>query len=414
MRVVYAGAYDAAGQRFNGVVIHRALLRMGHESDYAVAEKSLDDPRIHRIGSPLLHRLNRLAQSAEKRLGRQSDLALLGLSLVRQPYFRRADLVHLQLLHSRSVFSLRHLPAIAAGTRPVVWTLHDPWITTGHCVHSMGCERWRTGCGSCPDLTLPLKIERDRTAANWRLKQSILRRSRIHLVIASQWMERRAAESPILAHMPRTVIPFGLDPQVFCANDKRACRQKLGIPPGARVAAVRWTPHYELKGTRYAEEALRRLPTGTITHVICFDTDGGPDLDNLRGRYGVVTVNTHNDPAAIATALNAADCFLMPSLGETFGMMAIEAMACGTPPIVFEGTSLPEVVDAPRGGIAVPREDAAALAEAVASVMRDEGRRRALVSHGLLMAAREYAESVYVGRHLALYEELIDRRRSAA
>lgn len=414
MRVVYLGGYDAAGQRFNGIVLHRALLRLGHDSDYAVAERSLPDPRIHELGSERLRRWNQRANRLERALSRQSDLALLGLSFLRQPYYRQADVVHLQLLHARSFFSLRHLPAMAAGTRPVVWTLHDPWITAGHCVHSMGCERWRTGCGSCPDLELPLRIRRDRTAANWRFKKRVLGRAQLQLVVASRWMDRRAAESPIIGHLPRTIIPFGLDPGVFHAADKSVSRLGLGIPADARVAAVRWAPHYVLKGTRFAEEALLSLPPGTVTHVICFDTDGGPDLDALRVRYGVVTVNDHDHPAAVAAALNAADVFLMPSLAETFGMMAIEAMACGTPPIVFEGTSLPEVVDAPRGGVAVPREDAAALAAAVEAVLGDEARRRALVTHGLEMAAREYAESVYVARHLELYEELVARRRASA
>ena len=224
MKVVYVSAYDLPGQRFNGMVIHRALLSQGHESDYVVDLKYSAEDRVHALGSQLLRKLNRAANRMETRQSRQSDLSVLGLGMLSQPFTRRADLLHLQLLHARSFFSLRMLPWIANGKRPVLWTLHDPWITTGHCVHSLGCERWRTGCGECPDLSLPLVIKEDQTARNWELKRKSLERSSIHLIVASRWMEQRVAESPILQHLPRSVIPFGLDPEVFCVGDQAQVR----------------------------------------------------------------------------------------------------------------------------------------------------------------------------------------------
>ena len=38
--------------------------------------------------------------------------------------------------------------------------MHDAWLVSGHCAHSLDCDRWRTGCGRCPDLTLPQPILR--------------------------------------------------------------------------------------------------------------------------------------------------------------------------------------------------------------------------------------------------------------
>ncbi len=410
MKVVHVSSYDLPGQRFNGMSIHRSLLAQGHESDYVVDIKYSTEPRVHALGPRLLRRLNGVAQRLETRQSRQSDLAVLGLGMFMHPFTWRAELVHLQLLHARSFFSLRLLPLLARGRRPVLWTLHDPWITTGHCVHALGCDRWRTGCGDCPDLTLPLPIKEDQTARNWQLKWKSLKRAAIHLIVASRWMERRVAESPILQHLPRSLIPFGLDPQVFHVGDQGAARAELGIPPDARVAAVRWAPHNILKGTRFAEEALLRLPEGVVTHVLCFESDG-TDLAQLATRYQVIPMSWLQDGPEVARAMTAADVFLMPSVGETFGMMAIEAMACGTPVIVFEGTALPEVVDAPRGGIAVPQGDAGALAAAITRLMTEPGVRRCVVDHGLARVAHNYTEATYRSRHLSLYRELIDEHR---
>ena len=76
MRVAYLGGYDAAGQRFNGVILHRALRAAGHASDYIVAEQSLQEPGIGQLGPHWLQRLNRQAVKLEAKLSRQSDLAV--------------------------------------------------------------------------------------------------------------------------------------------------------------------------------------------------------------------------------------------------------------------------------------------------------------------------------------------------
>lgn len=411
MRVAYLGGYDAAGQRFNGVILHRALLAAGHDSDYLVATRSLDEPRIHELGPRWLQRANRLAVKLERKLSRQSDLAVLGRAFLGSDAYRQADVIHLQLLHATSFFSLRHLPRIADGRRPVLWTLHDPWITTGHCVHSMGCERWRTGCGDCPDLTLSLPIRHDRTAANWAFKQRVLARSRLHLIVASEWMQRRVAESPLLAGLPCSRIPFGVDTGLFRPGPAAASRASLGIPSEARAVAVRWAPSYALKGTRYAEEALLRLPPGLVSDVICFDTPGGDEVASLRSRYRVTTINAYDDPAAIATGLAAADLFLMPSLAETFGMMAVEAMACGTPPVVFEGTSLPEVIAAPAAGLAVESGRADLLADAMLQLLGNPERLAACRQHGLDRVQSLFHEQRYVADHVSLYERLLEETR---
>jgi hypothetical protein len=53
-------------------------------------------------------------------------------------------------------------------------TLHDAWLLSGHCAHSFDCQRWKTGCGECPDLDVYPASPRDATACNWRRKREIL------------------------------------------------------------------------------------------------------------------------------------------------------------------------------------------------------------------------------------------------
>jgi len=408
---VHVSSYDLFGERFNGMRIHKELLAHGHDSDYLVDRKYSEDPRVHKLGSWPLRNLNKVSKRLETYLSRQSDLCVLGLGVFAKACFWQADLLHLQLLHARSFISLRMLPFIANKKRPVLWTLHDPWVTTGHCVHSLGCDRWRYGCGTCPDLSLPLPIRSDRTARNWILKRKSLERSSIHLIVASPWMARRVADSPILNHLPRSIIPFGLDANVFRSGDKMSARRQLNLPSDAKVAAVRWVPHNMLKGTRFAEKALMSLPDGVVTHVLCFESEG-QDISMLQRRYTVIPMGILKTGQEVACAMRASDVFMMPSLGETFGMMAIEAMACGTPVVVFEGTSLPEVIHAPHCGIAVPKEDHEALAVAVTQILTKSDMRNSLVENGLSLISREYTEATYLKRHFSLYEKLLAEKSS--
>jgi glycosyltransferase involved in cell wall biosynthesis len=404
MNILYVTADDAAGQQFNGYLLHKALKELGHDSHMAVAQSSLNEPDIFEVASGSYRRINSLLVRIERALSLQSILPVSTLSLYFSPYYRNADIVHLQLLHTLPFFSLLNVPLMSRQHR-VVWTIHDPWLMSGHCIHSLDCDRWLTGCGNCPDLTLPLPVKHDTTLFNWKLKNWVVRHSNVSLVVASEWMYDRVRRSPILSHLPCSLIPFGINADVFRPLNQVECRSRFGIPGDANVIAFRWTPHFIVKGVSYIEKALDSLRLDKPTYLLTFDAQYA--LDSLRNRYHFVELGWVDDRNLMVAALNAADIFLMPSIAEAFGMIAVEAMACGTPVIVFEGTSLPSVIHAPHGGIAVPYKDHEALAGAIKLLLEDRTLHQTLVENGLKIVQQEYTLDLYVRRHLELYEKLM-------
>lgn len=98
----------------------------------------------------------------------------------------RPDVVHCHNLHG-GYFDLRALPWLSQQV-PLILNLHDAWPLSGHCAHSFECERWRTGCGQCPDLTIYPAIPRDATAENWRRKRDIYAQSRLYITTPSRWL----------------------------------------------------------------------------------------------------------------------------------------------------------------------------------------------------------------------------------
>lgn len=350
--------------------------------------------------------LNRGLAGVDKLLSLWAVLPIHSIDIRKNDFYQEANLVHLQLIHASPFFSLLSLPKMGA-EKKLLLTLHDPWMLTGHCVHPMECERWKIGCGHCPDLARPFPIYRDTTAFTWRLKKRLMERTDIHLVVASEWMDQLVRSSPILSHLPRSIIPLGLDTKVFQPRSKAEARAELGIPRDAFVIAFRAVPFSPFKGTEYIERALTGLSSKKPVYLILFDSKGL--MPGLTEKYPALELGWMNDPEKMTQVLNAADVFLMPSLAEAFGMMAVESMACGTPVIVFEGTALPSVVKAPRGGIAVPARDSDALRAAIESLINDSARYQELVRNGLEIVQQEYTIEKYISLHLDLYSKLVGK-----
>ena len=405
MKILYVSSHDLMGQQFNGYLLLNAMRKMDIDARMYVHHSQVDRPDVvyhpnSRSGVFLNDMLSRIEQAFSLR----SILSIHSVDIMKNYFYEEADIVHLQLIHASQFFSLLSLPSMGH-QKKLVLTLHDPWLFTGHCVYPIECERWKTGCGACPDLERPFPIKNDTTALSWKIKQMVMQRTNIHLVVASRWMESMVAESPILAHLPCTVIPFGLDRRDYKPLDKKACKQALGIPEDHFAVAFRAVPYSPFKGVEYIEKALLNLSSSKPICLITFDSVGL--VPNLARKFRIAELGWVNEPAKIAWALNAADVFLMPSIAEAFGLMAVESMACGTPVIVFEGTALPSVIQTPRGGIAVPSKDWKALKEALEALIKDTEFYESLVRNGLEIVSEEYTIDKYVGRHLDLYDQLI-------
>jgi glycosyltransferase involved in cell wall biosynthesis len=154
---------------------------------------------------------------------------------------------------------------------------------------------------------------------------------------------------------------------------------------------------------------LRRLKTEYSICLLTFNDKGR--LDEFSEKFQVIDLGWVNDLNLMTNALNAADIFLMPSVAEAFGMMAMEAMACGKPVIVFEGTSLPEIVFAPEGGIAVTKGDVDALFVALELLINNPEKRKMLGDSALKIAKHHYDINSHIAKMLELYTEVIARRK---
>lgn len=188
-------------------------------------------------------------------------------------------------------------------------------------------------------------------------------------IVYSQFGKRMAEN----AGLDVRYVPHAIDTTVFAPRDKREAREKVKLPQDAfivgMVAANKGTP--SRKAFQQNIEAFAHFRTHHSDAILVLHTTSGqngemaginlPELCETLGlRVGtdvlfadqyMLRINGYNDEY-MATLYSAMDVHLLASMGEGFGVPILEAQACGTPVIVGDWTSMPELCFA---GWKVPR-----------------------------------------------------------
>lgn len=403
MRVLQVNDADLRGRNFSGYDLLTDLAPYGIEGRQAVLTKKSDDLRVFSLWSgPDDERLHHAVWRVELRHSMNGLLFPWGEVLKNHREFQNADVVHYHLPHNQmiSLFDLEMLTSL----KPSVWTFHDSWPMTGHCVQPVDCLSWLDGCDPCLFLNAGFILEEDRASAMWRIKKRVFEGLDIDVIVASEFMRDAVRRSPITAHLDRVHhIPFGIKVDSFNRETKAEARKALGIEPDDFVVFFRSSPQ-ELKGAAFAFEALAQSAPARPTTVLTVDQTGV--LGQLEPDYRVVELGWMEDLTTYARAFSACDVFLMPSLVEGFGLMALEAMASSRPVICFEGTSVASIVQAPDIGIAVPMRDASAIRAVIDDLAADPVQTQKRGEAGRQLVGQRYRHEMYLESLAELYQSL--------
>jgi glycosyltransferase involved in cell wall biosynthesis len=342
----------------------------------------------------------------------------------------RPDIVHCHNLHS-GYFDLRALPWLSSQV-PVVLTLHDTWLLSGHCAYSLGCDRWVQGCGHCPRLDIYPALLHDGTAFNWQRKQEIYARSRLYLATPSAWLMGEVERSMLFPAIAESrIIPYGLDLTIFHPADRRVAREALDIPQDVRVllfAANRFQ-HSPFKDYPTIRAAVSRVVSQLPEQDLLFIALGDDGTVERIGRAEIRYVPYQSNPNVVAAYYQSADLFLHAAHADTFPNTVLEALACGTPVVATAVGGIPEQVKgladgrvhAPSEtwsnhgpdaatGVLVPHADAELMASAIVTLLTDESLRRRLGENAAQDARQRFDLERQVADYLRWYGEILERR----
>ena len=454
LRILQVNTADVAGGAEKVAWdLFQAYRRRGHDSWFAVGTKRSDDPGVVIISNEE-HRSRwtqfwREARTRLERGGRGplSGLAR-GLAWLGEP--RRAfdilrgaedfhfpgtarllrclptcpDVIHLHNLHGW-YFDLRQLVHLSREL-PVVVTLHDEWLLSGHCAYVFGCERWRTGCGQCPDLRVYPPIRRDATASNWRRKQAIFARSRLYVATPSRWLMQKVERSMMAPGVVEwRVIPNGVDLSIFRPATQPTARQALDISED--VTVLLFVAHHfaqePRKGYGMLREAVAKASERLPQRRILLLAVGEGAFTERIGRAEARFIPYQKEARALAQFYQAADLSLHPALADNFPVTVLEALACGVPVVATAVGGVPEQVKSARvtGEVAGPESfsaeaatgvltapgDPESMAEAITTILQEAGLRMRLGQNAGRDAVERFDAERQVERYLEWYQAIL-------
>lgn len=401
IKILEVNNIDLAGRRFNGYNMIEELSNKDFDIKQAVIIKQSENERVVKIlnNEQLLSQYYNLFEIEEK-LSIHNVFSITTPALFDMKEYKDADIVHLHMFHNTKL-SLYALKKIAR-EKKVVLSLHDPWFFTGHCVHFYECNLWKNGCKNCQNLNTLFPLKKDNCNSLWNLKKYVFNNSNINIIVSTPWMKQLVEESPITKKQKSVnLIPFGVDWKKFSSVTRKKAREHYNFSDDDVVLFLR--AQDEFKGTNYIVKALKELNTKKNVVVLTCSNKG--KLDEVKNKYKVIDLGEIKDDEMIM-AMNACDIFLMPSIGESFGMMAIEAMSCKKPVIVFNNSALPSVTHAPDCGYLVKNKDYKDLKKAIKYLIENEEERNKRGSLGLEIVKKEYDINNYNKQLSTLYKTI--------
>lgn len=261
------------------------------------------------------------------------------------------DIIHLHNIHGYYLNYPLLFKFLSSYKKPVVWTLHDCWPFTGHCVHytDINCFKWKTQCQNCPKkISYPTSYVFDRSKVNYRKKKESFN-SVINLTIVpvSYWLGNVVKQS-ILGEKPICVIQNGIDINSFYPRiDKIDIVKRKYNLIGKYVilgVAVGWSEDVGLSDFI----KLRCELSDRFAIVMVGVT---PEV-KAKLPDNIVSIPRTNCIDELAELYSSADILFNGSFQETFGLVTAEAISCGTPVIVYNSTACPEIVTKDTGYIA--------------------------------------------------------------
>lgn len=389
--------------------LHREYLKMGHRSYLVVGQKFTETLGV----VPMERRtwvncgLVGCAKVACEKLFGWQYLAHPGSHRIPDLIPDPVDVFHLHNLHG-GYFDLAALPGLSRAA-PTGLTLHDLWLRSGHCAYDLGCDRWRAGCGRCPDLTLYPAVPADGTRVNLWRKRYYLRRSRVWITAPSRWILEEVEDS-YLREIPRRLIYNGVDVEAFKVGSKENARASLGLPKERRIILFLATRGLDnpYKDGPTLMSAVRLLieESPPSQRPFFVSIGGGTQLASLADPANYVSVPFTDDEELLATYYRASDVLANASRADNCPLTVLEAMASEVPTVASAVGGIPELVVEGDTGFLVQVGDVRGMCDALRRITSDRNLARAMGMKARARAVSQFSLATQAAATVDWYREI--------
>lgn len=302
------------------------------------------DPNVVRISSKLEFLFHVFMTRATGLTGVYSPLSTK--VLLRHLEDFSPDVVHIHELHGYFVNIEPIVDFLKRKKIRTVWTFHCEFMYTGKCGHAHECEKWKSECGNCPQLTeYPKSIYFDFTRRLHKQKREMFRDfDNLAIVTPSNWLAERVKES-FLGDKMISVVPNGINQsRAFQPRETAELRAKLGVGDRKVILSVGSGMFSEAKGGRFILDIARQLADESLIFFIV-----GTNNPEISVPPNVRVIAKITDPVELSNYYSLADLCLLTSKRETFSLVTAESLSCGTPVVGFDAGAPTEIALPPFG-----------------------------------------------------------------
>lgn len=277
-----------------------------------------------------------------------------------------ADVVHIHW-SCKGMLSISDIQEIKA---PILFTMHDSWLFTGGCHIPWECKKYTNSCGACPELSSEANYDLSRDVF-LKKRDLYLNKKDIKFVAVSKWLQACAKKSALLRNKEVYCIPNAINILEYYPVKKYDAKSILGINPKNKLilfGALSATSDIN-KGYQELNLALKHLLSSNI-EIAIFGSNR-PENEEL-SKYKTHYYGKLDCSSSLRNLYSAADVMVVPSKMEAFGQTASEALACGTPVVIFDTTGLRDIVDHKVNGYVAKSFDVYDLAAGIDWVLNSE------------------------------------------
>ncbi len=300
----------------------------------------------------------------------------------------KPDLIHLHNLHGYYLNIEMLFNFLKEYDRPVVYTLHDCWSLTGLCSYFdyIGCDKYKTECKDCPyGFSYPFSLFKQNVTKEYYLKKEIFNSlDKLTIVTPSKWMESKCKESILKDNDIRTIY------NGVKLKDNNVKVEKDGFT--CIAVASYFTKE---KGIEEIRKIVPLLDEN-IKIKIVGEYKGKPiDRCEFIGRV--------SDYDELLRLYASSSVFINPTLQEAFGLVNVEAQACGIPVITYNTGGSPETI-CKDSGIVIDKYDYKAFAKAINDLYKNNPFDEEKIKEN----AKRFDLKIMVDSYHDLYKELLN------
>ena len=339
MKIVQINAcYEYSSTGRTCYEMDKYLKEHGIDSYKFYSKSQKNSEKYDLIGTWLDHKIHALLSRIT---GRQAYFSFLPTrTLIGKLKKIKPDVIILRNFHSNYINFPLLVNYLAKNEIPTIVVLHDCWFFTGYCCHytEVKCQKWQNECNKCP------LIKADKASWFFDSTRSVFRHRkkmfesipRLAVVGVSEWITNEGRKAPIFHNAFKFQRIYNwIDLKSFYPREEAGIRKKLGLTSTDFVAlgvSMSWNFR---KGLNVYIEVAKQMPDIKIVMI-----GHKPDLQLPSN---IISVQPTNSIEELAQYYSMADVLFNFSIQETFGKVAAEALACGTPLIVNNATANPEL-----------------------------------------------------------------------